>query len=166
MANNSLTNICEYNSSLRYAHFKWFMHILQFTISYLSRLNLHPRFTPQQYNWNLVFRKGRASLSFYYSTGLPKPAIIHQAKALGMSKFLYMASLVPDDIVYTVTPLYHSVAVIAVFCTMARGEYWMLLLILDFTFFGYMNDNSYIYKSTQIKKAILSEVYRIVIRHK
>ena len=141
------------------------MHILQFTVSYLSRLNLHSRFTPQQYNWNLVIRKGRALLSFYYSTGLPKPAIIHQAKALGMSKFLYMASLVPDDIVYTVTPLYHSVAVIAVFCTMARGKCWMLLLILDLIFFGYMNDNSYIYKPTQIKKAILSELYRIVIRH-
>jgi hypothetical protein len=74
-----------------------------------------------------------------------------------------MASLVPDDIVYTVTPLYHSVAVIAVFCTMARGKCWMLLLILDLIFFGYMNDNSYIYKPTQIKKAILSELYHILI---
>ena len=55
--------------------------------------------------------------------GLPKPAIINQTKALGMSKFLYLGGLEHDDIVYTVTPLYHSAAILALFTTMDCGRY-------------------------------------------
>lgn len=60
------------------------------------------------------------------TTGLPKPAIIYQSKAIGMSKFLYLGSITPEDIVYTVTPLYHSAAVLAFFTTLACGSTMLL----------------------------------------
>lgn len=55
-------------------------------------------------------------------SGLPKPAIINQSKAIGMSKFLYLGDLQPEDIVYTVTPLYHSAACLALFTIIDCGK--------------------------------------------
>lgn len=60
------------------------------------------------------------------TTGLPKPAIINQAKGVGMSKFLYLCEIVPDDIVYTTTPLYHSAACLAMFTTFTCGSTMVL----------------------------------------
>ena len=45
-----------------------------------------------------------------YVAGLPKPAIITQAKAIGMSKFFSLFDFMTSDIIYTTTPLYHSAA--------------------------------------------------------
>ncbi|OWF55324.1 very long-chain acyl-CoA synthetase-like [Mizuhopecten yessoensis] len=44
------------------------------------------------------------------TTGLPKPAIINQAKAIGLSKFYQQIWYNEADTVYVVTPLYHSAA--------------------------------------------------------
>ncbi|XP_045156369.2 long-chain fatty acid transport protein 2-like isoform X2 [Mercenaria mercenaria] len=44
------------------------------------------------------------------TTGLPKPAIITQAKGVGISKFFQLFDFMPSDILYTCTPLYHSAA--------------------------------------------------------
>ncbi|XP_033750776.1 long-chain fatty acid transport protein 6-like [Pecten maximus] len=44
------------------------------------------------------------------TTGLPKPAIVNQAKAIGLSKFYQQVWYDEDDVVYVVTPLYHSAA--------------------------------------------------------
>lgn len=50
-------------------------------------------------------------LKFFLSlAGLPKPVIITQAKAIGISKFFTLFEFKPTDILYTVTPLYHSAA--------------------------------------------------------
>ncbi|XP_076105117.1 long-chain fatty acid transport protein 2-like [Mytilus galloprovincialis] len=72
------------------------------------------------------------------TTGLPKPAIINQTKALGMSKFLYLGGLEHDDIVYTVTPLYHSAAILALFTTMDCGS--TMLLRTKFSAHHYFED--------------------------
>jgi hypothetical protein len=47
---------------------------------------------------------------FIYIPGLPKPAIITQAKGVGISKFFQLFDFMPSDILYTCTPLYHSAA--------------------------------------------------------
>ncbi|XP_060068919.1 long-chain fatty acid transport protein 6-like [Ylistrum balloti] len=44
------------------------------------------------------------------TTGLPKPALVSQAKAIGLSKFYQQVWYSEDDIAYVVTPLYHSAA--------------------------------------------------------
>lgn len=44
------------------------------------------------------------------TTGLPKPAVITQAKGVGISKFFQLFDFMPSDILYTCTPLYHSAA--------------------------------------------------------
>jgi len=44
------------------------------------------------------------------TTGLPKPAIISNAKAVSISKFFQLISFTSSDILYTTTPLYHSAA--------------------------------------------------------
>ncbi|KAK3585281.1 hypothetical protein CHS0354_040225 [Potamilus streckersoni] len=44
------------------------------------------------------------------TTGLPKPCIITQAKAIGFSAFLLFVKCSDKDIVYTPLPLYHSAA--------------------------------------------------------
>lgn len=45
-----------------------------------------------------------------FLSGLPKPAVITQVKTIGMSKFFQLFFFNASDIVYTVTPLYHSAA--------------------------------------------------------
>lgn len=52
------------------------------------------------------------------TTGLPKPAIVNQGKAIGFSKFLLFSEMTTEDIVYTTTPLYHSAATLALFSIM------------------------------------------------
>ncbi|KAL3865941.1 hypothetical protein ACJMK2_043286 [Sinanodonta woodiana] len=44
------------------------------------------------------------------TTGLPKPAIITQSRAIGISKFFQLCDFCENDIVYITTPLYHSAA--------------------------------------------------------
>lgn len=44
------------------------------------------------------------------TTGLPKPALVNQAKAIGLSKFYQQVWYNENDVVYVVTPLYHSAA--------------------------------------------------------
>lgn len=61
-------------------------------------------------------------LYIVWFTGLPKPAIVNQGKAIGYSKFLLFSELGPDDIVYTTTPLYHSAATLALFSVMEMGR--------------------------------------------
>ncbi|XP_052795945.1 long-chain fatty acid transport protein 2-like [Mya arenaria] len=60
------------------------------------------------------------------TTGLPKPAIISQAKAIGMSKFFQLFYFKPSDIVYTVTPLYHSAAGVGLMSTLDQGATMVL----------------------------------------
>lgn len=45
-----------------------------------------------------------------FLSGLPKPAVVKQAKCLGYSKFFQLFHFSPSDIVYTSTPLYHVAA--------------------------------------------------------
>ncbi|XP_060063692.1 long-chain fatty acid transport protein 2-like [Ylistrum balloti] len=60
------------------------------------------------------------------TTGLPKPAILNIAKAVGYSKFCLFSGLKKGDIIYTTTPLYHSAAVLAMFCVMNTGATMLL----------------------------------------
>ncbi|XP_060577324.1 long-chain fatty acid transport protein 2-like [Ruditapes philippinarum] len=43
------------------------------------------------------------------TTGLPKPVIISQLRGIAMGKLFQLFNLTPSDIIYTTTPLYHSV---------------------------------------------------------
>ncbi|KAJ8303998.1 hypothetical protein KUTeg_017581 [Tegillarca granosa] len=56
------------------------------------------------------------------TTGLPKPAIVNQAKAIGYSKFFTFSEISKDDIIYITTPLYHSAACLSLFSTMDVGS--------------------------------------------
>lgn len=64
-------------------------------------------------------------LCFIYTsgtTGLPKPAIMNQIKAIGVSKAFQYFSYNENDVVYIVTPLYHSAAtVLGLFNTIDVG---------------------------------------------
>ncbi|KAK3096869.1 hypothetical protein FSP39_004198 [Pinctada imbricata] len=60
------------------------------------------------------------------TTGLPKPAIISQAKGIGYTMFLQFSELSTDDIVYTITPLYHSAAILALFSVIDMGATMLL----------------------------------------
>ncbi|KAJ8304729.1 hypothetical protein KUTeg_018312 [Tegillarca granosa] len=44
------------------------------------------------------------------TTGLPKPAIVSQSKAIAAGKFMRTIDLNKNDVVYTTLPLYHSAA--------------------------------------------------------
>lgn len=72
------------------------------------------------------------------TTGLPKPAIVNQGKAIGYSKFLLFSELGPDDIVYTTTPLYHSAATLALFSVMEMGA--TMVLRVKFSASHYFDD--------------------------
>lgn len=55
--------------------------------------------------------------------GLPKPAIIHQAKAITQSHGYRAIDFTWQDVTYVVTPLYHSAATcVGVFNTIAEGK--------------------------------------------
>ncbi|KAL4227803.1 hypothetical protein ACF0H5_013240 [Mactra antiquata] len=61
------------------------------------------------------------------TTGLPKPAIISQSKAIGICKFMMLVQISPDDIVYTSTPLYHSAAGgLGLMCVIDQGATMVL----------------------------------------
>lgn len=60
------------------------------------------------------------------TTGLPKPAIVNIAKGVGFSKFILFSGMKKGDIIYTTTPLYHSAAVLALFCVMNTGATMLL----------------------------------------
>lgn len=63
-------------------------------------------------------------------TGLPKPAIINQTKAIGLSKSFLFFNFNENDIAYICTPLYHSAAtVLGFFNTIDVGLY--ILTSLD-----------------------------------
>lgn len=56
------------------------------------------------------------------TTGLPKPAIINQAKAIGVSSFWQCFDFNENDIAYAVTPLYHSASfLVCVYNSLDRG---------------------------------------------
>ncbi|XP_021368649.1 very long-chain acyl-CoA synthetase-like [Mizuhopecten yessoensis] len=60
------------------------------------------------------------------TTGLPKPAIVNIAKGVGFSKFCLFSGMKKGDVIYTTTPLYHSAAVLALFCVMNTGATMLL----------------------------------------
>ncbi|XP_033749915.1 very long-chain acyl-CoA synthetase-like [Pecten maximus] len=60
------------------------------------------------------------------TTGLPKPAIVNIAKGIGFTKFCLFSGMKKGDIIYTTTPLYHSAAVLALFCVMNTGATMLL----------------------------------------
>lgn len=72
------------------------------------------------------------------TTGLPKPAIVNQGKAIGFSKFLMFSEMTPEDIVYSTTPLYHSAATLALFSVMALGG--TMVLRVKFSASHYFED--------------------------
>lgn len=61
------------------------------------------------------------------TTGLPKPAIINQAKASGTSKTYSLFDFCSNDVMYIVTPLYHSAAaLLCLFNTFDTGATMVL----------------------------------------
>ncbi|WAQ97831.1 S27A2-like protein [Mya arenaria] len=73
-----------------------------------------------------IFIQGQPLMVGPAYTSLPKPAIISQAKAIGMSKFFQLFYFKPSDIVYTVTPLYHSAAGVGLMSTLDQGATMVL----------------------------------------
>ena len=58
-------------------------------------------------------------------SGLPKPAIVNQTKAIGLAKSFQYFGFNEHDIAYIVTPLYHSAAtVLGFFNTLDVGMYY------------------------------------------
>ncbi|XP_021351477.1 very long-chain acyl-CoA synthetase-like [Mizuhopecten yessoensis] len=61
------------------------------------------------------------------TTGLPKPAIINHAKSIGVSVTYSILDYSPSDVVYIVTPLYHSAAtLLCLFNTFYTGATMVL----------------------------------------
>lgn len=58
--------------------------------------------------------------------GLPKPAVINQAKAVSASAFWHIFDFNENDIAYAVTPLYHSASfLISVYNTLDQGMFFV-----------------------------------------
>ena len=46
--------------------------------------------------------------TYFCLPGLPKPVFISQFRAKGQACYLQIMDVSPDDVIYTVLPLYHS----------------------------------------------------------
>ncbi|XP_056008267.1 long-chain fatty acid transport protein 2-like [Ostrea edulis] len=55
------------------------------------------------------------------TTGLPKPAIVSQNKAIKMTKVFYAVGGTPNEIAYITTPLYHMLALSTLFSVIEIG---------------------------------------------
>ncbi|KAK3092545.1 hypothetical protein FSP39_004216 [Pinctada imbricata] len=84
----------------------------------------------------------RSPLCYIYTsgtTGLPKPAIINQAKAIGQYNGMIQLGLKHDDVMYVVTPLYHSSATcVGLFNIIGRGA--TIVLARKFSVHRYWED--------------------------
>ncbi|XP_056008270.1 long-chain fatty acid transport protein 2-like isoform X2 [Ostrea edulis] len=77
-----------------------------------------------RHNYNLL--TPCANIFSSGTTGLPKPVIVNQERAIKMSKVLCMVGVTPDDIIYTTTPLYHAAALFALFGVIDAGATMVL----------------------------------------